>query len=306
MRSNLLISRRTCLRGLGVALALPLLETMGWADEPKGAAVQAAGAPGLHVHAARRDPRAILADRPRQVSGVAAAHPGAAQARAGPVPGGERDQRRAHRPAGRRAARAGTVHLAHRHAAGHAPAGRGEHRDLRRPDRGQLRGRLHAAAVAGAGDDAADAHGAPGGAQRGVLLALQLPRPDAADAGGDQPAQRPQAALPVPRDGRCTGAPAPRPARPVGRRPGPLDARPGPRRRQGPARQAERAPTSTSSTNTWTASAPSSGGSPPSRRGRRKPPGPGPASPPPTAPPPIPCRSRSRSPRGTSAASTCG
>src|SRR3954451_24887813 len=38
MRSNTLISRRTCLRGLGVALALPLLETMGWADAPKGAA----------------------------------------------------------------------------------------------------------------------------------------------------------------------------------------------------------------------------------------------------------------------------
>src|SRR4051795_5413440 len=39
MRSNLLISRRTCLRGLGgVALALPLMETMGWADQPTGAA----------------------------------------------------------------------------------------------------------------------------------------------------------------------------------------------------------------------------------------------------------------------------
>jgi hypothetical protein len=37
MRSNMLISRRTCLRGLGVALALPLMETMGWADQPKGA-----------------------------------------------------------------------------------------------------------------------------------------------------------------------------------------------------------------------------------------------------------------------------
>src|SRR4051794_33049167 len=36
MRSNLLISRRTCLRGLGVALALPLMETIGWADEPTG------------------------------------------------------------------------------------------------------------------------------------------------------------------------------------------------------------------------------------------------------------------------------
>jgi hypothetical protein len=38
MRSNTLISRRTCLRGIGVALALPLMETMGWADQPKGAA----------------------------------------------------------------------------------------------------------------------------------------------------------------------------------------------------------------------------------------------------------------------------
>lgn len=38
MPGNLHISRRTCLRGLGVALALPLMETMGWADQPKGAA----------------------------------------------------------------------------------------------------------------------------------------------------------------------------------------------------------------------------------------------------------------------------
>ena len=38
MPSKKLISRRTCLRGLGVALALPLMETMGWADQPKGAA----------------------------------------------------------------------------------------------------------------------------------------------------------------------------------------------------------------------------------------------------------------------------
>ena len=37
MRNNLLISRRTCLRGMGVALAMPLMETMGWADQPKGA-----------------------------------------------------------------------------------------------------------------------------------------------------------------------------------------------------------------------------------------------------------------------------
>jgi hypothetical protein len=40
MRNDWLIDRRTCLRGLGVALALPLLETMGWADPPKGAVVK--------------------------------------------------------------------------------------------------------------------------------------------------------------------------------------------------------------------------------------------------------------------------
>jgi len=38
MRSNVLISRRTCLTGLGVSLSLPLLETMGWADGAKSAA----------------------------------------------------------------------------------------------------------------------------------------------------------------------------------------------------------------------------------------------------------------------------
>jgi hypothetical protein len=36
MRNNPLIDRRTCLRGVGASLALPLLETMGWADEVKG------------------------------------------------------------------------------------------------------------------------------------------------------------------------------------------------------------------------------------------------------------------------------
>ena len=30
------LSRRTCIKGLGATLALPLLETMGWADTGKG------------------------------------------------------------------------------------------------------------------------------------------------------------------------------------------------------------------------------------------------------------------------------
>jgi len=40
VRNDLLIDRRTCLRGAGAALALPLLETMGWADAPQAAAVK--------------------------------------------------------------------------------------------------------------------------------------------------------------------------------------------------------------------------------------------------------------------------
>jgi len=32
MSSNHLIDRRTCLKGIGVALALPLFESMGWAE----------------------------------------------------------------------------------------------------------------------------------------------------------------------------------------------------------------------------------------------------------------------------------
>jgi hypothetical protein len=40
MKKNSLIDRRTCLKGLGASLALPLLETMGWADAGKGKSFQ--------------------------------------------------------------------------------------------------------------------------------------------------------------------------------------------------------------------------------------------------------------------------
>ncbi len=40
MRNNFLINRRACLKGLGASLALPLLETMGWADVGKGKVVK--------------------------------------------------------------------------------------------------------------------------------------------------------------------------------------------------------------------------------------------------------------------------
>src|SRR4051794_10384874 len=36
MRSSFLINRRTCLKGIGASLALPLLESMGWADSGTG------------------------------------------------------------------------------------------------------------------------------------------------------------------------------------------------------------------------------------------------------------------------------
>ena len=36
--SKSVIDRRTCLKGVGAALALPLLDAMGWADEVEGKA----------------------------------------------------------------------------------------------------------------------------------------------------------------------------------------------------------------------------------------------------------------------------
>src|SRR3954462_14780853 len=40
MANNFLIDRRTCLKGIGAALALPLLETMGWAETGQGKTVK--------------------------------------------------------------------------------------------------------------------------------------------------------------------------------------------------------------------------------------------------------------------------
>ncbi|MEA3212914.1 MAG: hypothetical protein QOE70_5971 [Chthoniobacter sp.] len=40
MGNNFLINRRTCLKGIGASLALPLLESMGWADTGKRKAVK--------------------------------------------------------------------------------------------------------------------------------------------------------------------------------------------------------------------------------------------------------------------------
>jgi hypothetical protein len=40
MKSKFLINRRTCLKGIGASLALPLFETMGWADVGKAQAIK--------------------------------------------------------------------------------------------------------------------------------------------------------------------------------------------------------------------------------------------------------------------------
>src|SRR5678815_3037999 len=40
MTNNFRLSRRACLKGLGATLALPLLDTMGWADTARRAAVK--------------------------------------------------------------------------------------------------------------------------------------------------------------------------------------------------------------------------------------------------------------------------
>ena len=62
MQKKWLIDRRTCLRGLGASLALPLLETMGWAEKIGGNGLQTSGAARVHVHAARGYSGSVLAD----------------------------------------------------------------------------------------------------------------------------------------------------------------------------------------------------------------------------------------------------
>jgi hypothetical protein len=48
MPGKFLLDRRTCLRGLGTALALPLLDSMGWA-ETKGESKGGAGKPPVRL-----------------------------------------------------------------------------------------------------------------------------------------------------------------------------------------------------------------------------------------------------------------
>jgi hypothetical protein len=81
MKNNFFINRRTCLKGIGASLALPLLETMGWAE-----ACKATRAPWLHVHASRCHHGPILARKRREFSVVPASGFGVPPSRAQRVP----------------------------------------------------------------------------------------------------------------------------------------------------------------------------------------------------------------------------
>ena len=144
MQNKFRLSRRTCLKGLGATLALPLLETMGWA-EAKAAKPPVRLAFMYMPHGVIMDqfwpkspesfltspPPALESLRPvldqcllvKGISGV----PIALQ---------------------RCPARARTLHLAHRQTSRRTPAQPDQHRHLRRPDCGELRRRLHVVTVA--------------------------------------------------------------------------------------------------------------------------------------------------------------
>ena len=298
MTSNFRINRRTCLKGLGAALALPLLETMGWADAGKESGCQAAGSPRLHVHAARRDHGSVLAGEPGELPVVAAAGPGIAASRARPMPADEGDLGRADRSIQRRAARAGTVDLAHGDAAGCGHSGaRSTSRFPRTRSPRTTWARLTSLPSLELATMPQTHKENQEGLNEGVLLALQLPL---ADPGRSRPRSIRAA---------CSTGSSERPTRPGQHRP---------RRTRwigrcwiwssaAPRTFAASCPrtTSTSSTNTSTACAPWSAASPRSsiarkrRRWRR------PESASANATLRIPRRSRSRFRRATNAASTC-
>jgi hypothetical protein len=57
-----MLDRRNCLKGIGVTLALPLLDSIGWAESKKGS--PATGQAGFHVHATWGDHEGFLANQP--------------------------------------------------------------------------------------------------------------------------------------------------------------------------------------------------------------------------------------------------
>ncbi len=116
------IDRRTCLKGLGVSLGLPLLEAMGWADSAKGKAYKPPVRLGFMYM-----PHGVIMDQfwPADAESfllVAAAGAGIAASRARPVSADEGDLRRADRSVQRGTPCTRTVHLAHGDVAGRRQA----------------------------------------------------------------------------------------------------------------------------------------------------------------------------------------
>ena len=227
MRNNFLIDRRTCLKGIGAALALPLLETMGWADAGKGKPVKPPVRLGFMYmpHGVIMDqfwpanPESFLSAPPpaleslRPVLDQCLLMKGISGVPIAPFNGAPHALElstwlTAMLPDANRRSQINIAISADQIAANYV-------------------GASHLVAVPGAGHDAADAQGKPGGAERGLLFALQLSLAHPGRPRRDQSAQRAQPALrkvrPDPDTAR-QGGPA-----------GSADAGSGHRRRQRPS-----------------------------------------------------------------------
>ncbi len=209
MPNNHLIDRRTCLKGLGVALALPLLETMGWADQRKGQSKKPPVRLGFMYmpHGVimnqfwPTDPENFLTSPPKALESLAPVMDQCLMVKGingvpiNPLNGAPHALE--------------LSDLAHRDFARRRKTVHRPHRRLGRSDRGELCRRLYRAAVPGIGDDAADPQRESGRAERSLLLALQLPFTDPADAGRDRSSGRLQAPLSDPESNAGRTAPQP-------------------------------------------------------------------------------------------------
>ena len=112
MMKSVLIDRRTCLQGMGASLALPLLETMGWAETTEGKTYKPPVRLGFMYM-----PHGVIMDQfwpadAAEFPVIATASLGIAAARARPVPPDEGNLGSSHLSVQRRTSRSGTLHLA--------------------------------------------------------------------------------------------------------------------------------------------------------------------------------------------------
>ena len=159
MNHRNLLHRRACLRGIGATLALPLLETMGWAEKLNG---KPAAKPPVRIGFMYM-PHGVIMDQfwPTTPESFLKTPPPALES-----------LRHADFAIQRRTPRPRAIHLAHRFPARCPQAESNQHRHLSRPDRRQLRRCHDLPALAGVGYHAADTQGASGRSQRRLLLAL--------------------------------------------------------------------------------------------------------------------------------------